>query len=163
MENSKFDISTPVYPTPGNGHDFRMQIFGLNFMVEDINDLQNCIWNNDSFLPNRAAQPLPVSSSLDDLSTIGMNMAVILKDGSHGLLHHNQLRSTVQEKLSNKHFIAIMSILKAFKSETSQEKKLALGQQISDTAFWAQWLIRGYLFEGKFYFHRKASHNEINL
>jgi hypothetical protein len=148
MESSKFDQATPCYPTPGNGHDFRMQIFGLNFMVQDINDLQNCIWNNESFLPNRPAQSLPLSSGLDDLSTIGKKMAVILGDGSPGLLHSNQLRSVVKDKLSEKQFIAIMNTLKAFKSEADPAKKIQLGHLISDAAFWAQWLIRGFLFEG---------------
>lgn len=150
MENSKFDMQTKIYPTPGDGHEFRMQIFGLNFNINDINDLQNAIWNEESFLPNKPASPLPVQSGLDALSSIAMQMSVVLKNGcSHGLLEKNQLRKTVDETLEPKHFIAVMKLLKTFKAETDKSKKEYLGQQISDIAFWAQWLTRGYLFEGK--------------
>eukprot|EP00596_Hydrurales_sp_CCMP1899_P009395 CAMPEP_0119050682 /NCGR_PEP_ID=MMETSP1177-20130426/71181_1 /TAXON_ID=2985 /ORGANISM="Ochromonas sp, Strain CCMP1899" /LENGTH=163 /DNA_ID=CAMNT_0007029355 /DNA_START=388 /DNA_END=876 /DNA_ORIENTATION=- len=76
-------------------------------------------------------------------------MAVILADGSPGLLHSNQLRFVVKEKPNEKHFIAIMNTLKAFKSEADPANKMQLGHLISDAAFWAQWLIRGFLFEGK--------------
>ena len=153
MENSKFDMNTKIYPTPGNGHEFRMQIFGMNFMIQDILDLQHCIWNDNSFLPNDSASPLSESSGLSDLSNIATSMAFTLADKSkNGLLSHNQLRIKVNETLNEKHFQSFMKLLKNFKIETNPEEKIKIGKQISDTAFWAQWLIRGYLFEGKLHF-----------
>ena len=153
MENSKFDMNTKIYPTPGNGHEFRMQIFGMNFMIQDILDLQDCIWNDNSFLPNDSASPLSESSGLSDLSNIASSMTFTLADKSkNGLLSHNQLRVKVKETLNEKHFQSFMKLLKNFKIETNPEEKIKIGKQISDTAFWAQWLIRGYLFEGKLHF-----------
>ena len=150
MESSKFDMSHPTYPTPGHGHDFKMSIFGLTYSVDDINKLQDCIWTNESFLPKQPAQPLPESSGLSVLSDIAMTMAIVLNDKSTaGLLAQNKLRSTIHERLTNDHFVITMKLLKSFKFEGSPEKKAVFGQQISDIAFFVQWLIRGYLFEGK--------------
>ena len=38
IEQSKIDVSSPdaPYPTPGFGHDFRMNIFGLNYNVNGM-------------------------------------------------------------------------------------------------------------------------------
>lgn len=150
MESSKFDMSYPNYPTPGQGHDFKMSIFGLTYSVDDINKLQDCIWTNKSFLPKKPAQPLLESSGLSVLSDIAMKMAIVLADKTTaGLLAQNKLRTTVHERLTNDHFVATMKLLKSFKFEENPEKINILGQQISDVAFFVQWLIRGYLFEGK--------------
>jgi hypothetical protein len=43
---------------------------------------------------------------------------------------------------------ATMDLLQTFKKEADPAVKNMLGQQISDLAFWSQWLIRGVLFEG---------------
>eukprot|EP00729_Bicosta_minor_P003281 gene3281-202_t len=138
------------YPTPGDGHEFKMNIFGLLFSTQDINDLQDCVWNEASFLPTVPAKPLPAASPLSDLSDIGAAMAVTLGDGvTPGLLTNNQLRGTIKERLGDIHFTSTMDLLQAFKREADPAQKHELGQQISDLAFWCQWLIRGSLFEGK--------------
>lgn len=148
MEGSKLDTSKG-YPTPGFGHQFRMNIFGLRYSVDDINAVQDAVWDTTSFLPRRPAEPF-VEGPLADLSDIAGKMAVVLDDGeTPGLLAQNRLRSTVSQKLNDSHFVATMKLLQAFKAEPPSEAKTALGQQISDLAFWAQWLIRGVLFEGK--------------
>jgi hypothetical protein len=76
-------------------------------------------------------------------------MAVTLRDGSSGLLAQNKLRSSVEATITNKHFTATMDLLQSFKTEKDEAKKKEIGIMISDVAFWAQWLIRGVLFEGK--------------
>jgi len=129
-----------------------MHIFGVNFLVEDINALQDCIWNTESFLPNSPAKPMPDSSGLAVLSDIAMSMAVVQRDGTPGLLKRNKLRSTVIERIKHENFVAMMNLLEQFKSENDGDVKTTLGQQISDAAFWAQWLIRGFLFEGKLHY-----------
>lgn len=153
MENSKFDMNTAVYPTPGNGHDFRMNIFGLLYSVDDINAIQDYVWNNESFLPTTYAKPLPEQSKLSLLSDIAQKMAVVLKDNTtSGLLAENKLRTSVKESLTAEHFRSCMKLLKSFKVETNEAKRAEIAQQISDLAFWSQWLIRGYLFEGKLHY-----------
>ena len=153
MEGSKFDSNTDIYPTPGRGHDFKMNIFGLLFSTDDINALQDVIWNNKSFLPTESAGPFPTGSILKELSDIGQGMAVLLEDNiTPGLLAQNLLRSTVLAKLNNKHFLACMDLIKSFKHEKDPSRKRILGKQISDVAFWSQWVIRGFLFEGKLNF-----------
>lgn len=153
MESSKFDMKTPMYPTPGAGHDFKMQIFGLTFSVEDINNLQEAIWTNESFLPRTFAKQLPASTGLNALSDIASRMAILLEDNSTpGLLADNKLRKTVDSTLSNEHFVHTMRLLKSFKTEENWTKKQEIGQLISDVAFFSQWLIRGYLFEGKLHY-----------
>ena len=158
MESSKFDMKTPVYPTPGSGHDFKMQIFGLTFSVEDINNLQECIWTNKSFLPRKSASPLPESTGLKVLSDVATKMAIVLDDNSTaGLLAQNKLRETVDNTLNNEHFVHTMRLLKSFKTEGDFAKKQEIGQYISDVAFFSQWLIRGYLFEGKLHYEMFCS------
>jgi len=159
MDGSKFDMKTTVYPTPGSGHYFNMKIFGLTFSVEDINNLQDCIWTNKSFLPRTSASPLPESTGLKSLSDIATKMAIVLDDenSTSGLLAHNKLRATVNSTLHNEHFVHTMRLLKAFKTEGNFEKKQQIGQYISDVAFFAQWLIRGYLFEGKLHYEMFCS------
>jgi hypothetical protein len=153
MDNSKFNMQTQVYPTPGNGHDFKMNIFGMNFHIEDIMALQDSVWNKNSFLPNMAAAPLPGSSILSDLSNIAQGQAFWLKDKTTpGLLQKNELRNSVRNEITSKHFTAAMNLLKSFKNETNIDIKNEYGQQISNLAFWCQWLIRGYLFEGKLHY-----------
>ena len=50
IEASKIDTTeTKAYPTPANGHSFRMNIFGLLFSDSEIMALQDCIWNGESF------------------------------------------------------------------------------------------------------------------
>jgi hypothetical protein len=143
--------STLLYPTPGHGHDFRMNIFGLLYSVNDINAVQACIWDDTSFLPICPAQRLMDDDRvLSDLSDIGSQMAVTLQDGvTPGLLAKNELRKTVTATLNESHFVHTMDLLQRFKREEDPIVKIKLGQQISDVAFWAQWLIRGVLFEGK--------------
>jgi hypothetical protein len=76
-------------------------------------------------------------------------MAVILSDKTtNGLLHTNECRSTIRSTLTDAHFLATMKLLNQFKSEKDAAKKTEIGHQISNVAFWAQWLIRGFLFEG---------------
>lgn len=153
MENSKIDFDTKSYPTPGDGHQFRMNIFGLPFSIEDINDLQDAIWNDESFLPTRPAAHLPSDSVLNDLSNIGSKMAVTLEDGeTSGLLASNECRSLTKSTLNNEHFVETMSLLKTFKNTKDPATKTELAHQISNVAFWAQWLIRGFLFEGKLHY-----------
>ena len=150
MQNSIFDVISTRYPTPGQGHEFEMNIFGLAYSTRDINSLQECIWDKKSFLPQRPAEYLPRDSPLSDLSDIARRMAVKLNDGSSpGLLAKNELRSTVRSTLNETHFNATMNLLKAFQNEKDTCQKIELGQQISNVAFWSQWLIRGLLFEGK--------------
>lgn len=150
MESSKFDMATTNYPTAGEGHDFKMAIFGLTYNVDDILSLQDAIWTNDSFLPKTHAKSLPLDTGLTVLSDIATQMAIKLGDNkTGGLLQRNALRSTVRKQLTNEHFVNTMKLLKAFKVETNPERKAVLGQQISDVAFFSQWLIRGFLFEGK--------------
>jgi hypothetical protein len=155
MEGSKIDTASRLYPTPGRGHDFRMNIFGLVYSTSDINALQQCIFDETSFLPRCPAQRLDDSSeddesSLADLSDIAAGMALTLSDGvTLGLLAKNQLRAQVAEKLTSRHFVHTMDLLQSFKLEQDSVKKMKLGQRISDVAFWSQWLIRGVLFEGK--------------
>ena len=149
IENSRFDDSTDQYPTPGRGHDFDMNIFGLMYSVDDINAVQKAIWNKESFLPNQPAG-LIEGGPLEDLSAVGQEMAVVLEDGiTKGLLSQNMLRKNVLETLNESHFKATMELLREFKEEEDFEQKAKLGQRISDVAFWSQWLIRGVLFEGK--------------
>jgi len=126
-----------------------MNIFGLSFNVDDITSVQDAIWNTDSFLPNQPARALPISTGLTVLSDLGQRMAVTLADGKPGLLAQNALRQAVEADLKPAHFLATMMLLQNFKSETDPAKKKATAQFISDVAFWAQWLIRGFLFEGK--------------
>lgn len=153
MEGSKFDPNVATYPTPGRGHEFKMNIFGLLFSTEDINSLQDVIWNNESFLPTESASAFSAGSVLKDLSDIGQGMAVRLEDNvTPGLLATNMLRATVMSKLSNKHFLACMELIKSFKYEKDPAKRRVFGKQISDVAFWSQWVIRGFLFEGKLNF-----------
>lgn len=156
IEGSRIDTTATTYPTPGRGHDFRMNIFGLLYSVKDINALQECIWDETSFLPRRPAQRLDncttstTSPLLSDLSDIGSRMAVTLEDGvTPGLLAKNRLRKTVEATLNDEHFVQTMDLLQRFKREEDPCTKVKLGQQISDLAFWSQWLIRGILFEGK--------------
>ena len=159
MEGSKIDTNSSFYPTPGRGHDFRMNIFGLLYSVSDLNALQACIWDDTSFLPRRpaamaggASETNSSSSSplVAELSAIGSQMAVTLHDGvTPGLLAKNELRKTVAATLNDAHFCRTMDLLQRFKREEDPAIKLELGQEISDVAFWAQWLIRGVLFEGK--------------
>ena len=150
LERSKIDMNTTTYPTPGRGHDFQMNIFGLIYSTKDINALQECIWDVTSFLPRQPAKKLPNDTPLSDLSDIASRMAVTLQDGSEpGLLAKNELRSTVAKTLNETHFKTTMNLLQSFKLESDPNKKQELGQQISNVAFWSQWLIRGVLFEGK--------------
>lgn len=171
MEGSKIDASQQpqqttcaplLYPTPGRGHDFRMNIFGLLFSVHDINALQNCIWETTSFLPRFPAAVAIAhrngnnddnnsDAKLDDLSEIGRQMAVTLEDGvTPGLLAKNELRQMIQATLNESHFRATMDLLQRFKRAADDPLlQMKLGQQISNVAFWSQWLIRGVLFEGK--------------
>jgi len=148
MEGSSIVSIGNEYPTPNNGHSFRMNIFGLLMADADIMDLQRCLWNKDSFLPTEPSRPL-VNGPLSDLSDIGMKQAVTLADGSKGLLAKNQLRATVAERLGDPHFAATMSLIAAFKSTSDPAEKTRLGREISNVAYWAQWLTRGVLFEGK--------------
>ena len=150
MEGSRVDASCSLYPTPGRGHEFRMNIFGLLFSTADINALQECIFDQSSFLPRRHAQRMDSDSPLADLSDIASRMALTLEDGKEpGLLAKNELRTTVTKTLTDKHFVHTMDLLQKFKQEQDPDKKFELGQEISNVAFWAQWLIRGVLFEGK--------------
>lgn len=133
IEASKIDTTeTKAYPTPANGHSFRMNIFGLLFSDSEIMALQDCIWNGESFLPNAAAQPLPPDSGpLADLSEIAGRMSVTLGDGtSPGLLADNKLRQTVTDTLDFTHFAATMDLLQAFKTEQDPAQKILLGQRI---------------------------------
>lgn len=139
-------MSETTYPTPGRGHQFQMNIFGLLMDQDAITELQTHVWNRESFLPTTPAKPL--TGQLSDLSDIAQNMAIELKDGSPGLVAKNKLRSSVRERLTEPHFVEVMNLLKTFKTAKPEQKK-ALAQTISDVAFWCQWLIRGYLFEGK--------------
>ncbi|GKY95920.1 hypothetical protein MPSEU_000552600 [Mayamaea pseudoterrestris] len=152
MEGSKIHRHHTRYPTPGDGHDFRMNIFGLLYSTSDIMALQDCVWTHKSFLPRAPARLLPNSGPyaiLADVSDIASVMAVELKDGSPGLLAKNELRQTVAATLDDRHFQATMNLLQAFQNETDSLRKRELGQLISNVAFWSQWLIRGVLFEGK--------------
>lgn len=155
MEGSKLDVHRGMYPTPGDGHEFRMNIFGLLYSTDDIMALQNCIWTSSSFLPRQPARPLQkhhldgAFSSLCDLSDIAGEMAVERMDGAPGLLAKNELRQAVASTLDDSHFCAAMDLLQAFKTEKHASRKQALGQAVSDLAFWSQWLLRGVLFEGK--------------
>ena len=150
LQNSTIDEQARRYPTPGRGHDFQMNIFGLVYKTSDINDLQSCIWDEVSFLPRQPANQLPRDSVLSDISDIASRMAVTLQDGSTpGLLAKNELRSTVADTLKERHFAETMTLLQKFQQKTDPRQKEELGRQISDLAFWSQWLIRGVLFEGK--------------
>jgi hypothetical protein len=152
IESSRIDVNASQYPTPGLGHEFRINIFGLLYSVNDINALQECIFDETSFLPKMPVQPLleDASSPLSDISDIASRMAMTLDDGIEpGLLAKNELRKTVAQTLNESHFVATMNLLQAFKHEKDATKKRELGQKISNVAFWAQWLIRGVLFEGK--------------
>jgi hypothetical protein len=149
MEGSKIDVSLSQYPTLGNGHDYRMNIFGLLYSVDDILALQRSIFDETSFLPRVPAQRI-VHAPLSNLSDIATEMAVTLSNGQEpGLLAKNLLRKTVTQVLQEDHFVATMDLLQSFKLEQDSERKRQIGQTISDVAFWAQWLIRGVLFEGK--------------
>lgn len=158
IENSKFHLDTKVYPTPGDGHDFHMSIFGLIYTVDEILALQNYIWNDQSFLPTTHARPIDPLSKLSDISSIAQKMAVKLEDNvTQGYLAQNLLRTTVDKTLTPAHFTACMNLLKEFKTETNDAKRKHLAQTISDVAFWAQWLVRGYLFEGKLHYEMFCS------
>lgn len=147
-------MQSSIYPTPGNGHEFQMNIFGLLYSTSDIMQLQQYLFDETSFLPRQSAQPIR-RRILTDLSTIGSSMAIELADGStQGLLAKNELRTTVSATLKPAHFAATMDLLQAFKNETDVAKRFELGQEISNVAFWAQWLIRGVLFEGKLHWEQ---------
>jgi hypothetical protein len=103
IQNSKIDMSETTYPTPGRGHQFQMNIFGLLMDQDAINELQTHVWNRESFLPTTPAKPL--TGQLSDLSDIAQNMAIELKDGSPGLVAKNKLRSSVRERLTEQHFV----------------------------------------------------------
>jgi hypothetical protein len=45
-------------------HEFVFNIFRLIFLIEDMNAIQDIIFNNESFLPSRPAQPLPATTIL---------------------------------------------------------------------------------------------------
>ena len=150
--------STGRYPTPGDGHDFCMNIFGLLYSTTDIMALQNVVWTKESFLPKRPACGLSSRNEmfgcLSDLSDIASRMTVQLEDESPGLLAKNELRATVAATLNDQHFCAAMNLLQAFKLEQDPLVKQELGHEISNLAFWSQWLLRGVLFEGKLHWQQ---------
>ena len=153
--------STSRYPTPGDGHDFCMNIFGLLYSTSDIMALQDVVWTNESFLPKRPACALSSRhgdnndyACLRDLSDIASRMAVKLEDESPGLLAKNELRATVKATLNDEHFCTAMNLLQAFKTEQDPLIKAELGHMISNLAFWSQWLLRGVLFEGKLHWQQ---------
>ena len=153
MEGSRLD-GAAGYPTPGDGHSFRMNVFGLIVADTEIMALQRCLWNRESFLPTAPARPLE-EAPLADLSDIAGSQSVVGRDGaSPGLLAQNRLRATVAERLGEKHFRATMDLIAAFKREKEPGRRAELAQRVSNTAYWAQWLIRGVLFEGKLHWEQ---------
>jgi len=144
----------PIYPTIGNGYDFKLDVYGTELLPSHINKLQDHIWNTKSYLPTKQAQPLP--PPFDVLSDIGGKMAVKLQNGAPGLLAQNKLRETVaalDRDLGN-HAIALLGKFKQACMFRPQEAK-EIAQTISDLAFWSQWLIRGILFEPKLHTNGK--------
>ena len=90
-----------------------------------------------------------LTGKLAVLSDIAQKQAIVLKDGSPGLIAKNELRKAVDEQLEPQLFVEFMDTLQHFKTATDPAEKRRLAQVISNVAFWCQWLIRGYLFEGK--------------
>ena len=123
MQNSKIDMNDTNYPTPGKGHQFQMNIFGLLYDQDAVTELQTHVWNRESFLPTSPAKPL--AGTLSDLSDIAQQMAMELKDGSAGLLAKNKLRSSVRERLNEQHFVSVMNLLKEFKTTKDPAQKKA--------------------------------------
>lgn len=142
--------SSSSYPTLFRGLNYEIDVFGkVNWTTSDQKLVQEAIWNNRSFLPNRPASSLD-GTDFAVLSRIAAAQAVKLADNSSGLVAKNELRKTVHQELVEKEsqarlFYKFLSHLKDFQSRPSAES----AQLISDVAFWCQWLIRGYLFEPK--------------
>ena len=70
------------------------------------------------------------------------------REGGFGLLGHNKFREEVDGVIVPKRqglLNSFMTILRIFQKSPT----FHLAQLISDVAVWVQWLIRGYLFEGK--------------
>lgn len=134
------------YPTLTQGLSYDTAIFGLRWTAQDTVQLQRSIWHENSFLPTRPAAPL--SGALQVFSDVAQQMSVELADGSPGLLAKNQLRKTLLQLPATAHFVAL-DLLQAFQKAQTPAQKARLAQQVSDLAFWSQWLIRGVLFEGK--------------
>lgn len=136
------------FPTIANGGvQYTQHLWGVEWGPNDVQAVQKAVWNRDSFLPNRPAQAL--TGTLKTLSDISKEMAIKLQDNTSGLLAENELRNAVSKRLNVTHLDAVIKLLTDFKAEKDAVKKIELGQQISDVAFHAQWLIRGVLFEGK--------------
>jgi hypothetical protein len=134
------------YPTLTKGLSFDTAIFGLRWSAQDTVQLQRIIWHQNSFLPSQPAAPL--SGALQPFSDVAQQMAVELVDGSPGLLAKNQLRKTLLRLPADAHYMALHQ-LQAFQTTDDPFRKAQLAHQVSNLAFWSQWLIRGVLFEGK--------------
>ncbi len=139
------------YPTLNKGLSYDMAIFGLRWKPQHTTQLQNVIWQQESFLPTKPAQPL--LGSFQALSDVAQNMAIELPDGTEGLLARNQLRKAVQQLPAAWHF-SVLKLLQKFQTTTNPLQQNQLAHTISDVAFWSQWLIRGVLFEGKLHGER---------
>eukprot|EP00003_Mantamonas_plastica_P002513 TRINITY_DN118_c0_g2_i7.p1 TRINITY_DN118_c0_g2~~TRINITY_DN118_c0_g2_i7.p1 ORF type:complete len:544 (-),score=131.61 TRINITY_DN118_c0_g2_i7:157-1788(-) len=159
--NVKVSPSRFGFPLLGDGIEYQTNVFGLQWQLESTMEIMEAIFSRTNFLPRAPAGLL--DGKLGDLSAIGSQMAIDM-DKEHflegeyqqtldvdqpGLLARNQLRVAVRETLDDTHFDEVMQTLQDFQNADSGAVKDALAKRISDTAFWAQWLIRGVLFEGK--------------
>ena len=145
LENIKVN-SLGQFPSLGKGVDYDVSIFGLILKPQHILDIQKATWGGDSFLPKRIAHSL--NGCLGNLSEISEQMPVKLRDGTRGLLAQNKTRRAIDD-LNQNLFEDFMGLLETFISSTSELEKTLLAHQLSDVCFEAQWLTRGYLFEGK--------------
>ncbi len=141
------------YPTLGNkGITYKAMIDGIEFSSQEVAELQSYIWktpqeniNAMDFLPKQAIKSL--SGQLKILSDLAEQMPVELADGSPGLLANNLLRHEVF-KLDNGLIQASKDLVTGFKNAQTQQDKQQFAEEIQNLSVFAQWLIRGFLFEG---------------
>lgn len=152
-ESLKIQAQEGRYPTLGNGGiSYRANIDGIDYSSADVAELQSHIWKNPDeagnqmdFLPKHPTRPL--SGELKVLSDLAAEMPVKLEDGSKGLLAKNQLRKRVMQ-LDKNLIDASKALVEGFKNAKTPAEKQAYAQEIQSLSVFAQWLIRGVLFEG---------------
>ncbi len=141
------------YPTLGNGGvSYLANIGNVSWSSKHVAQLQNYIWKNPEvsgakmdFLPKQPVQPL--TGELAVISDLANTMAVQLEGGQQGLLAKNQLRKAVMA-LDVSLIDATQSLISGFKQARSVEAQREQAQEIQSLSVYAQWLVRGFLFEG---------------
>eukprot|EP00756_Hemistasia_phaeocysticola_P007887 Hpha_TRINITY_DN14430_c0_g5::TRINITY_DN14430_c0_g5_i1::g.157502::m.157502 len=140
------------YPTLYNGLRYEVEVFGRRWTTESTKEVQKHVWNSESFLPSKPAATLE-GTPFAVLSDIASQQAVTLPDGSGGLLSKNELRNAVNTRLcgADDRMKIVSEFIDGVMVPFTTNPTPEAAQLMSNVAFWSQWLIRGYLFEGKLF------------